>query len=81
LENNLIGSVPENVFALPKLRLLQLQNNQLGVDVELEDSIKKSNYALFDTGYKTLHFENDLLHDLEINEQIRMADTKFEDVD
>lgn len=80
-ENNLMGDVPEEIFALPELRILQLQNNNLGVDVELKKSVKKSNYALIDMGYKSLRFKNNDIRDFGIDRQTRMADTKFEDVD
>ena len=75
-----MGEVPNAVFALPKLKLLQLQNNSLRVDQELAKS-NKVNYTLFDMGFKSLQFENNLMHDFEMNEQIRTADTKFEDID
>ena len=80
-ENNLNGVVPEEVFALPKLRMLQLQNNNLGVDLEMEKSVKNSNFVLLDMGNKSLRFKNDDIQDFRIDRQTRMADTKFEDVD
>ncbi len=80
-ENQLSGSVPSAVLALPKLRVLQLQNNQFGVDTELKEAMKRSNYALFDMGLKTLRFENNDTHGFDFEKKTRMVDTKFEDMD
>ena len=80
-ENQLSGAVPSAILTLPKLRVLQLQNNRFGIDLELKEAMKESSFALFDMGLKTLRFKNDDIHDFDIERQSRMADTKFEDMD
>jgi len=80
-ENQLSGTVPSAVLSLPNLKVLQLQNNKLGVDLVLRKSENISEYALFDAGYKPVRFKIDDIQKINIERQTRMADTKFEDVD
>jgi Leucine-rich repeat (LRR) protein len=78
-ENNLSGSFPELIFSMPKLQLLQMQNNNFEDVTATGIRLGHAQLALLDIDEKADRYKINDFKDLFIHSATGTADTKFED--
>jgi hypothetical protein len=78
-ENKLSGNFPDRIFSMPKLQLLQMQNNNFEAVIFTSSIGEHSQLALLDIDGRADRYEKNDFKDLFIPSATGTADTKFED--